>query len=385
MRLVRRANRLQSWSGSVLSMIRVLALGLTVLTGFSALVYEVTWQKYLATLLGSHSEATAAVLGIFLGGLAAGYALFGRATRTWLARARARSAPPRLLLVYGFVEAAIGAYALLFPLLFGAAQALSLRLPLGSSGLGFGLDVLLSALLIGPPAVLMGGTIPILTQALARDIQDATRVHALVYGFNTAGAFARRAGGRLLDRAGPRARRRARRHGLPQSLCRRCLPRPRAPAHAAHGRARSRHRDRAGRRARLCHLLHRRPARGLRHDGCADRRDPRRRSLLRRLPVHLLDGRGGLRALHRPREPRGLGPDPHSPGAARHNPVGPRRHPRPALSPDARRSLLGPSAAPALSPGPGRLRPLPPRRLRGRLARDRSPGAALRRHAAADL
>ena len=58
-------------------MIRAVALVLTVLTGFSGLIYEVTWQKYLATLLGSHSEATAAVLGIFLGGLSVGYALFG--------------------------------------------------------------------------------------------------------------------------------------------------------------------------------------------------------------------------------------------------------------------------------------------------------------------
>ena len=58
-------------------MIRLSALLLTVLTGFSGLVYEVTWQRYLATLLGSHSEATAAVLAIFLGGLSAGYALFG--------------------------------------------------------------------------------------------------------------------------------------------------------------------------------------------------------------------------------------------------------------------------------------------------------------------
>ena len=53
-------------------MTRALALGLTLLTGFSGLVYEITWQKYLATLLGSHSEATAAVLGLYLGGLAAG-------------------------------------------------------------------------------------------------------------------------------------------------------------------------------------------------------------------------------------------------------------------------------------------------------------------------
>ena len=55
-------------------MTRLVALVLTVLTGFSGLVYEVTWQKYLATLLGSHGEATAAVLAIFLGGLAVGYA-----------------------------------------------------------------------------------------------------------------------------------------------------------------------------------------------------------------------------------------------------------------------------------------------------------------------
>jgi hypothetical protein len=40
--------------------------------------------------------------------------------------------------------------------------------------------VALSAALIGPPAVLMGATIPFLTQALARDLEDSTRVHALV-------------------------------------------------------------------------------------------------------------------------------------------------------------------------------------------------------------
>ena len=54
-------------------MLRTLALLLTVLTGFSALAYEITWQRYMATLLGAQSEATAAVLGIFLGGLSLGY------------------------------------------------------------------------------------------------------------------------------------------------------------------------------------------------------------------------------------------------------------------------------------------------------------------------
>lgn len=170
-------------------MTRAIALCLTLLTGVSGLVYEVAWQRYLATLLGSQSEATAAVLAIFLGGLSLGYALFGRLTAQLVGRAAVRGAPARLALVYGVVEAAIGVYAFLFPMLFALAQEASLRFPASSPGLGFAFDVLLAALLIGPPTVLMGGTIPMLTQALSRSLEDATRLHALVYGFNTAGAF----------------------------------------------------------------------------------------------------------------------------------------------------------------------------------------------------
>src|SRR3990172_308 len=144
-------------------MIRAAALMLTVLTGFSGLVYEVAWQKYLATVLGSHAEATAAVLAIFLGGLSAGYALFGWVTRRAVERSRRSSRPLNLLSLYGLVEIAIGAYALLFPFLFGLAQGLSLLLPHTSQEVGFAFDVVLTALLIGPPSVLMGGTIPILT------------------------------------------------------------------------------------------------------------------------------------------------------------------------------------------------------------------------------
>jgi predicted membrane-bound spermidine synthase len=170
-------------------MTRALALLLTVLTGFTGLVYEVTWQKGLAILLGSHAEATAAVLGIFLGGLSVGYALFGWVSRRRLAAALATGRPPRLLLVYGAVEAGIGVWALAFPVLFAAALGVSVWLPFGHGALAFVADVGLAALLIGPPTVLMGGTIPLLTQALAHSLNDATRFHALVYGLNATGAF----------------------------------------------------------------------------------------------------------------------------------------------------------------------------------------------------
>ncbi len=171
-------------------MTRRLALILTFATGASGLVYQVTWERYLATLLGSHGEATAAVLGLFLGGLAGGYALFGVLTRKRLAEAAARGAAPRLLALYGAVEAGIGLWAMVFPWLFAGVRGLSVRMPELSPTAGFALDVALAALLLLPPTLLMGGTIPILTQGLARSTEDATRIHARVYGINTAGAVA---------------------------------------------------------------------------------------------------------------------------------------------------------------------------------------------------
>ena len=170
-------------------MVRAISLVLTVVTGASGLVYEVTWQRYLATLLGSHSEATAAVLAIFLFGLSLGYSLFGWVTQTLVERAERAGRPPRLLALYGLVEGGIGAFALAFPWLFSGIQALSFALPHTGPGLSFAIDVGLVSLLVLPPTILMGGTIPILTQALSKNLDDATRFHALVYAFNTAGAF----------------------------------------------------------------------------------------------------------------------------------------------------------------------------------------------------
>ncbi len=171
----------------VSSTARALAILLTVPTGFAALLYEVSWQRWLATLLGSDARSTSAVLAFFLGGLALGYALFGRWSRLRVARAAAAGRRPRLLRLYAGVEATIAAYALGFPALFAATRAASVRAPAGpfSTTLDFGL----AALLVGLPAVAMGATVPLLTQALARDGREATHLHAWVYACNTLGAF----------------------------------------------------------------------------------------------------------------------------------------------------------------------------------------------------
>src|SRR5688572_16564835 len=125
-----------------------IVLALTVITGFTGLAYEVSWQKYLAILLGAHSEATAAVLGLFLGGLSFGYWLFGALTRSLVSRARTSGRPAPLLRVYGAVEAGIGIYCLLFPWYFEIVRRASVWLPAGAGPLAFSLDVLLASLLI---------------------------------------------------------------------------------------------------------------------------------------------------------------------------------------------------------------------------------------------
>src|SRR5678816_3806394 len=102
------------------AMLRPAVLVLTILSGFTGLAYEVTWQKYLAILLGAHSEATASVLGLFLGGLSLGYWVFGALTRRLVARGRTMGRPAPLLRVYGVIEGGIGVYCLLFPWLFPA-------------------------------------------------------------------------------------------------------------------------------------------------------------------------------------------------------------------------------------------------------------------------
>jgi spermidine synthase len=161
-----------------------LALGCTVLTGAAGLVYEIVWQRYLMILLGSQAESVATVLGVFLGCLALGYAVFGHVARG--ITSSPQGARARLLSAYALAEAGIGAYAWLFPALFSIVHSLTLAAPAGVEGFSF--DVLASALLIAPPTILMGATIPLLTQALPSERAESTRIHAWVYGLNAVGA-----------------------------------------------------------------------------------------------------------------------------------------------------------------------------------------------------
>ncbi|MHC4731094.1 MAG: fused MFS/spermidine synthase, partial [Planctomycetota bacterium] len=150
------------------------------LSGASALILEVCWFRRTAQVAGATSIAMAAVLAAVIGGMAAGSLLLGR-------RADRTVRPLRL---YGLLEAGIVCGALLTPTLLDLSQAAfdGLQRHLGGVSLTatrFGL----ATLLLAPPAVLMGGTLPAAACAVRVGPQRG-RTLGWLYAANTLGAVA---------------------------------------------------------------------------------------------------------------------------------------------------------------------------------------------------
>ncbi|HYJ10971.1 MAG TPA: hypothetical protein VEX18_18240, partial [Polyangiaceae bacterium] len=150
-------------------------------SGFAALVYQTTWQRMFRLTFGASTAASAAVLAIFLGGLGLGGALLGKRVE--------RSSRP--LSYYGNLELGITLLAAVSPFLGAGAHSLYLALG-GSQGLGIGVAtlvrLLLTALVIGPAAVLMGGTLPAAARAVVGERDESRGSLALLYSLNTVGA-----------------------------------------------------------------------------------------------------------------------------------------------------------------------------------------------------
>lgn len=160
-----------------------LASGLFVLSGFTGLVYETVWFKRLGHAWGSSSLAMACVVATFLAGLGLGAWLFGKlADRS-----------PRPLALYGWCEIAIGALALLIPYeiawLLERAAPLSVALA-GAPAALVAARFALTFLVIGPPCVLMGATLPLLTRQFSTHGLSLGASAAWLYASNTFGAAA---------------------------------------------------------------------------------------------------------------------------------------------------------------------------------------------------
>jgi len=143
-------------------------------SGAAALAYEVLWERTLRLSFGISTYSVAIVTGAFMGGLSCGYAL-GRAR--WLERLHP-------LRVYAAAEAAIALYALAFPTLHAAVDAVYLR-----AGGSLAVRAMLAILLLVPPTALMGISVPVLSRWLGEGM-GAGRAAALLLAANTFGAVA---------------------------------------------------------------------------------------------------------------------------------------------------------------------------------------------------
>jgi len=150
-------------------------------SGLCALVYQTVWLREFRLIFGASTSATAAVLGIFMGGLGIGSLLFGN---------RAEKAPNPLRF-YANLEFLIAASAAATPFLVTLVRYLYSAFG-GSQVLGPGMGTLvrlsLAVLVLAMPTVLMGGTLPAAARAVVGANDVGRRSLAMLYGVNTLGA-----------------------------------------------------------------------------------------------------------------------------------------------------------------------------------------------------
>jgi spermidine synthase len=153
---------------------RGLVLILFLLSGATALCYEVAWTRHLVLVFGSTTRAVSLILAAYMLGLAAGSAAGGRLAD------RVRSPA----VVYAAAEGLVGLYAFAFPWMVGAVRAAYLALGTAATPVLF----LGAFALLVVPTALMGATLPLLVRASVTDVAATGRTVGRLYGANILGA-----------------------------------------------------------------------------------------------------------------------------------------------------------------------------------------------------
>jgi predicted membrane-bound spermidine synthase len=144
------------------------------LSGVSALIYQLCWQRSLLTIFGSNVESAAIVVSSFMVGLGIGSLVGG-----WVSE---NSRIP-LLLAFSVAEFAIGLCGVFSLHVFKVAGAAVS----GGSLLQTG-AVCFALLLV--PTLFMGSTLPLLVTHHVRSLKDVGRSVSWLYFVNTLGASA---------------------------------------------------------------------------------------------------------------------------------------------------------------------------------------------------
>ena len=169
---------------------RSLAIACFFLSGFAGLVYEICWIRTSALVFGSTTYALSTVLAVFFFGMAVGNWIFGRIGM------RIR----RPIRLYAILEISLGILAILSIRAFPAAEdvfgSIYRSLVAGgglvspdTTGLIL-LRVLLVSVILLPPTILMGGTLPLFCRQFVVSKSGIAGMVGLLYGINTLGAAA---------------------------------------------------------------------------------------------------------------------------------------------------------------------------------------------------
>ncbi|MDQ2997978.1 MAG: fused MFS/spermidine synthase, partial [Chloroflexota bacterium] len=145
-------------------------------------IYEVTWVRLLSLDFGVSVYAVSAVLTAYMAGLALGSWLFGRLA--------ARLAPGALLVLYALLLVGVGGCGLLAPFVFRQLAALYVWIYRQFTPDFYTFNLLrfgLAALALCLPTCLMGGTLPVIGQLLARYDQSRSGDLGALYAANTFG------------------------------------------------------------------------------------------------------------------------------------------------------------------------------------------------------
>ena len=146
------------------------------LSGFGALLCQITWQRMLGVFAGSDTVSAALVVGAFLTGLGLGSIIGAK----WADRLSPRAA----LLGFGLCEAGVAGFALLSKPILYDLIAVGLAPHVSSAAATFALCF--AALVV--PTTLMGASLPFLARAVATSLDTVAARIGTLYGMNTLGA-----------------------------------------------------------------------------------------------------------------------------------------------------------------------------------------------------
>lgn len=163
------------------SFANITATGCFFVSGFVGLVYEICWIRKASLAFGATTFAVSTVVAVFFGGLAVGSYFFGRYSQKTL----------RPLRVYGLLEVGLGVMGLLSPAAFIWADKLyGVFYPaiMHSFSLLLLVRLVLVTVLVLPPTILMGATLPLFCRQYVVAKNRISLSVGLLYGLNTLGA-----------------------------------------------------------------------------------------------------------------------------------------------------------------------------------------------------